>query len=235
MLITILTIFPEIFPGPFGHSLLKKAMGNIWDLKIINIRDFAKDKHKTVDDSPYGGGPGMVMKPDVVDASLRHAVSLYDDLPKILLMTPRGQVFSHALAKSIMQENHSGMIILCGRYEGIDQRVIDLWKKDYGLMEISIGDFVVFGGEVPAMIVVETCMRFVDGIIGNKESIQSESFSVDLLEYPQYTRPVCWKEKDVPSVLLSGDHEAVAKWRLKQAEQVTREVRDDLWKKYSKS
>ncbi len=234
MLITIVTIFPEMFPGGLSYSLLGKSLGKTWDLKTVNIRDFAKDKHNTVDDTPYGGGAGMVMKPDVVHAAMNHALSLYESTPKILFMTPRGRTFSHEIAKNeIMKDNESGIIILCGRYEGIDQRVIDSWKQNHGLLEISIGDFIVFGGELPAMIVVETCLRFVKGIMNNSESTEEESFSLDLLEYPQYTKPAIWMEENVPSVLLSGNHKEIAKWRAKQSEQITRDIRPDLWEKYT--
>lgn len=231
MLISVLTIFPEMFPGPLSQSLAGKALGKSWDIKTINIRDFAKDKHKTVDDTPYGGGAGMVMKPDIIDAALKHALSLYDDQPQILFMTPRGQTFSNSLAKEIMHDTN-GMIILCGRYEGIDQRVIDHWKQHHGMIEISIGDYVLFGGEIPAMVVIDTCLRFIPGIMNNSESVVDESFSNGLLEYPQYTKPATWNDMDVPEVLLSGNHKKIDQWRQAQSEKITMECRPDLWGKY---
>lgn len=231
MLITIVTIFPDMFPGALSQSLLGKSLGKIWDLKTVNIRDFAKDKHKTVDDTPYGGGAGMVMKPDVVDFAMNHALSFYENKPEILFMTPRGEVFSNKIAKSIM-ENRNGMIILCGRYEGIDQRVIDYWKRNHGMREISIGDYILFGGEIPAMVIIDTCLRFIPGIMNNSESTEDESFSNDLLEYPQYTKPSFWKEDRVPDILLSGNHKEIDNWRLNQSKNITKDIRPDLWDRY---
>lgn len=233
MLITILTLFPEMFPGALAHSLPGKALGRLWDLRIINIRDFATDKHKTVDDTPYGGGAGMVMKPDIVDYALQYALSLYDSRPEIIYMTPRGKAFDHAIAKKI-SSNKSGIIFLCGRYEGIDQRVIDYWKLNYQMREISIGDYILFGGELPAMVVVETCLRFNAGIMNNENSIEDESFANGLLEYPQYTRPISWNNITVPDILCSGNHKEIAAWRISQSEQITQSVRPDLWKVYKK-
>ena len=147
-----------MFPGALSHSLLGKALGHLWDLNVINIRDFAIDKHRTVDDTPYGGGAGMVMKPDIVDNALRYALSLYNGVPEIIYMTPRGNIFNHSIAKQI-SANSAGMIFLCGRYEGIDQRVIDYWKLNHNMREISIGDYVLFGGEIPAMVVIEASLK----------------------------------------------------------------------------
>ncbi|MDR1391305.1 MAG: tRNA (guanosine(37)-N1)-methyltransferase TrmD [Holosporales bacterium] len=231
MLITVVTIFPEMFPGPLSHSLIGKGIGRIWNLKIVDIRNFAEDKRNTVDDTPYGGGPGMVMKPDVVHEAMNHALSFYKNKPEIVFMTPRGGVFSNKMAKDF-SKNHEGMIILCGRYEGVDQRVIDYWKKKYEMKEVSIGDYVLFGGEIPAMVVVDTCLRFSSGIMNNIESTVEESFSIDLLEYPQYTKPMTWNGYDVPSVLLSGNHGKIASWKLEQSKQVTRDVRPDLWARF---
>lgn len=231
MLITLVTIFPEMFPGPLVYSLAGKSLGKLWELKTVNIRDFALDKHKKVDDTPYGGGAGMVMKPDVVHNALKQALSFYDTPPEIIFMSPRGSVFSNKTAKKLSQ-NKEGMIILCGRYEGIDQRVIDHWKKYHNLQEISIGDYVLFGGEIPAMVVMESCLRFVPGIMGNAESVNDESFSLDLLEYSQYTKPAIWEEYNVPSVLLSGNHEKIASWRIAQSKQITQEIRPDLWERF---
>ena len=231
MLITVLTLFPEMFPGALQYSLLGKSLGKLWNIKAINIRDFSEDKHHTVDDTPYGGGAGMVMKPDVVNRALEYAIALYDEIPTIVYMTPKGKVFNHQIAQRI-SENASGIVFLCGRYEGIDQRVIDYWKINHNMIEISIGDYVLFGGEIPAMVVIESCMRFQSGIMNNETSVFDESFSNGLLEYPQYTRPETWNEENVPRVLLSGNHKEINKWRLKQAEAITKEIRPDLWKRY---
>ena len=234
MLITIVTIFPEMFPGPLSYSLAGKALGKSWNLKAVNIRDFAKDKHNKVDDTPYGGGAGMVMKPDVVHEAMLHALSFYDNAPEILFMSPRGSVFSNRIAQDLAQ-NKNGMIILCGRYEGIDQRVIDHWKTEHSMKEISVGDYVLFGGEIPAMIVIEASLRFLPGIMGNPESVKNESFAIDLLEYPQYTKPIDWNGYNVPSVLVSGNHAQIDAWRTDQSERITQECRPDLWEKFLKT
>ncbi|MDR0744545.1 MAG: tRNA (guanosine(37)-N1)-methyltransferase TrmD [Holosporales bacterium] len=232
MLVTVVTIFPEMFPGPLAYSLLGRALGKYWALKTINLRDFATDKHKKVDDTPYGGGAGMVMKADVVDEALRNALSFYAKLPKLIFMTPRGIIFSQKLAHNLIAENETGMIILCGRYEGVDQRAIDYWKINYNMLEISIGDYILFGGEIPAMVIIDTCLRLVPGMMNNSESLQQESFSIDLLEYPQYTKPAVWRGENVPPVLLSGNHKEIAMWRTEKSEQITKAVRPDLWAKY---
>ena len=234
MRIDILTLFPEIFPGALSHSLLGKALGRLWDLKVVNIRDFATDKHRTVDDTPYGGGAGMVMKPDVVNNALKYALSGYSGMPEIIHMTPHGKIFNHSIAKQI-SENSAGMIFLCGRYEGIDQRVIDYWKLNYNMREISIGDYVLFGGEIPAMVVIEASLRFSKGVMHNENSVEDESFANGLLEYPQYTRPASWNNMAVPDVLLSGNHEDISTWRTFRSEQITQSVRPDLWETYQKS
>ncbi|MBR1944011.1 MAG: tRNA (guanosine(37)-N1)-methyltransferase TrmD [Alphaproteobacteria bacterium] len=234
MLVTVVTLFPEMFPGPLVYSLLGKKLGTIWDLKTVNIRDFADNIWHKVDDTPYGGGAGMVIKPNIVHDALTYAISMYNDItPTIVYMTPRGKVFNNNVAKGIL--NNNGLIILCGRYEGIDQRVIDFWKTNHNLIEISIGDYVLFGGEIPAMVLIETCLRFIPGIMHNPESVNDESFSIDLLEYSQYTKPAIWYGNSVPSVLLSGNHLEIAKWRTNQAKQITKEVRPDLWEKYLKN
>ncbi len=231
MLITFVTIFPEIFPGPLGCSLLGRSLGKLWNLEVVNMRDFASDKHKTVDDTPYGGGSGMIMKPNVVHESMSYALSLYENKskPHIIFMSPRGNTFNQNIAKELMQENGGrGFIFLCGRYEGIDQRVIDHWIDKYGMIEISIGDFVVFGGEVPAILVTEACLRYLDGVMHNHESVHDESFSGNYLEYSQYTKPSTWNGYDVPSVLLSGNHKEIAKWRRDDSYRITFDRRVDL-------
>ncbi len=225
---SVLTIFPDMFPGPLAQSLSGKALdARIWTLETVDIRDFARDKHASVDDTPFGGGPGMVMRPDVVDAALR---SVLDGRPAIYL-SPRGQPFDQALAKELA--TGAGVVLMAGRYEGIDQRVIDAHSEsqgdEHGLIEVSLGDFVLSGGELPAMAVLDACIRLLPGVAGNAASLVEESFSRGLLEYPQFTRPQTWQGKDVPEVLLSGHHENIRAWRQAQAEELTRQRRPDLW------
>jgi tRNA (guanine37-N1)-methyltransferase len=219
----ILTLFPEMFPGSLAHSLPGKALqAGKWALHTQQIRDYATDKHRTVDDTPYGGGAGMVLKPDVVNAAL-------DDLPegtRKIYLSPRGRVMDQALFHDLAATPR--VALLCGRYEGVDQRVIDAQK----LEEISAGDFVLAGGEVAAMLLIEGVVRLLPGVLGNAETIAEESFAGGLLEYPHYTRPPEWQGRTVPEVLLSGDHEKVKKWRLEQAKQLTQARRPDLWDKY---
>ena len=232
MLITIVTLFPEMFPGPLIYSLPGKQLTKTWNLKIVNIRDFSDNKWNKVDDTPYGGGAGLLMKPNIVHAALTKAISYYSSTkPVILFMSPKGKMFNHNIAQELSIEH--GMIILCGRYEGIDERVIDYWKAQYNMQEVSIGDYVLFGGELAAMVVIESVLRFIPGIMHNNQSVKEESFALDLLEYPQYTKPAIWQGYSVPSVLLSGNHLEIAKWRKKQSEQITQKVRPDLWYKYS--
>lgn len=224
---SVLTLFPEMFPGPLGQSLAGRAMaGGIWSLDAVQIRDFAVDKHRTVDDTPFGGGAGMVLRADIVDAA---CASVADARPKVFL-TPRGRPFTQADARRFSQG--PGIVLLCGRYEGVDQRAID--ARDWE--EISIGDYVLSGGEVAALVLLDACVRLLPGVMGAAESAVEESFSPAhrgaLLEYPHYTRPADWNGVGVPGVLLSGDHGAVAAWRQLQAEKITRERRPDLWARY---
>jgi tRNA (guanine37-N1)-methyltransferase len=230
-LVTVVTIFPDIFPGPLEHGLTGKSLGKSWDLRAVNIRDFAEDKHKKIDDTPYGGGAGMVIRPDVVHKALEHSVRSYEKSPKIIFMTPRGKTLTDRVVRDVASDSDSGMVILCGRYEGVDQRVIDFWKSEHGMIEISIGDYILFGGEVPAIVLIDACLRHIPGIMGNAQSAEDESFSLDLLEYPQYTRPVTWNGIDVPSILLSGDHGKIAGWRAEQSAADTISARPDLWAK----
>lgn len=224
-----LTLFPEMFPGPLGHSLAGKALQNgIWSLEALNIRDFATDKHKTVDDSPYGGGIGMVMKPDVVHNAIEAAKAKLHDAT-LIYTSPRGVPFTQAIAHELAQKQ---LIILCGRFEGVDQRVID----HHRMREISMGDFVLSGGEIAAYAMLDACVRLLPGVIGKEEAVISESFSLGeesarLLEYPHYTRPPLWNGMPVPEVLLSGNHEQINAWRLEQARQQTAARRPDLMKK----
>lgn len=227
---SVVTIFPEMFPGPLAHSLSGKAMdARIWTLETVDIRDFARDKHASVDDTPFGGGPGMVMRPDVVDDALR---SVLDGRPAIFL-SPRGRPFDQALAREMADA--TGVVLLAGRYEGIDQRVIDAHREEHGLTEVSLGDFVLSGGEVAAMTMLDACVRLLPGVAGNAASLDEESFSRGLLEYPQYTRPQGWQGREVPEVLLSGHHEKIRAWRQAQAEELTRQRRPDLWRSREKA
>lgn len=225
---TIVTLFPEMFPGPLAFSLPGKALEDgIWRLDSVQIRDFALDKHKTVDDTPMGGGAGMILKPDVVDAALTAACSLGNQDRRRIYLTPRGKPLNQELIKEYAYES-SGLILLCGRYEGIDQRVVDHWN----LEEVSIGDYVLSGGEIAAHVLLDACVRLIPGVIGKQKSLENESFELGILEYPQYTKPRNWNNKIVPDVLLSGDHQKIAQWRQEQAEMITQERRPDLWQKY---
>lgn len=224
--VTILTLFPEMFPGPLGHSLIGKALENkLWHLNIVNIRDFAEDKHQTVDDTCFGGGPGMVMRPDVVDKALTSVME--KGKARLFHLTPRGQVFKQSLAQE-MALCELPFVFLCGRYEGIDQRVLDAWDAE----DISVGDFILTGGELGAMTILDAVIRLIPGVIGDEASLAEESFSKGLLEYPHYTRPRVWQGHAVPEILLSGHHEQIEKWRRQEAEAITRERRADLWNQY---
>ena len=223
---TVFTLYPDLFPGPFSEGLYGKALDKkIWDLQKVNIRDYARDKHKTVDDTPYGGGSGMLIKPDVIARALDKNTKKGE---KIIFLTPRGKVFNHECAKKFSQEKIIN--IICGHFEGIDQRVID----SRNIEEISIGDFILSGGETASYVFLDAILRLIPGVIGNENSITEESFGNDLLEYPQYTKPQIWEEKSVPDVLLSGDHAKIKDWRLSQSEAITRDRRPDLWQKYNK-
>jgi tRNA (guanine37-N1)-methyltransferase len=220
---TVLTLFPQMFPGPLGHSLPGRALeAGIWSLEAHDIRAHATDRHRTVDDTPFGGGAGMVMRPDIVDAAI---AAVADDRPLICLAA-RGRQLTQDDVRRFAAA--SGVILLCGRYEGIDQRVIDIRAAE----EISIGDYVLAGGELPAMVLLEACARLLPGVMGAAESAAEESFAAGLLEYPHYTRPAEWQGRRVPDVLLSGNHAAIAAWRLQEAERITRERRPDLWARH---
>ena len=222
----VFTLYPDFFPGPLDKGLYGKAMEKkIWDLKTVDIREYASDKHKTVDDTPYGGGSGMLLKPDVVAKSLDANIKNGE---KIFYLSPRGKVFNQNIAKEISKENKVNLI--CGHFEGIDQRVLD----NREIEEISIGDFVLSGGETASYVFLDAILRLIPGVIGNEESKNEESFENGLLEYPQYTKPQVWEEKSVPNVLLSGDHAKIKDWRLTQSKAITRHRRPDLWQKYNK-
>jgi tRNA (guanine37-N1)-methyltransferase len=217
---TVLTLFPEMFPGPLGHALAGRALAQgIWSIDAKNIRDFATDRHRSVDDTPFGGGAGMVFRPDVVDAAL---AAVADGRPMICL-TPRGARLTQEKLKHLAAG--PGVILLCGRYEGIDQRVIESRKME----EISIGDYVLAGGELAALVLLDGAVRLLPGVMGAAASATEESFADALLEYPHYTRPAEWQGRLVPEVLLSGHHAAVAAWRRAESERITRERRPDLW------
>lgn len=224
---TILTLFPEEFPGILGASLPGKALKDgLWSLETLDIRSFARDKHASVDDAPYGGGAGMVMRPDVLDEAIRGAEAKFGSASRKIYLSPRGRVLDQALVKELAAEE--SLLLLCGRYEGVDQRVID----EQGLEEVSLGDFVLAGGEVAAMALIEACVRLLPGVLGNAETTTEESFEAGLLEYPQYTRPAVWKDAAVPEVLISGHHEKVRVWRQEQAEKITQSRRPDLYEQY---
>ena len=222
----IFTLYPEYFPGPFDIGICKKAFEKkLWDLKLINIRDYAEDKHKTVDDTPYGGGVGMLMRPDVVAKSLDTNL---EEKETIYYLTPKGKIFNQNIAQDIVKKNKVN--ILCGHFEGVDQRVLDSRNVE----EISIGDFILSGGEMASFVVLDTVLRLVPGVLGNLNSTKDESFENGLLEYPQYTKPQIWEKLSVPDILLSGDHNKIKSWRLSQSEAITRHRRPDLWQKYKK-
>jgi tRNA (guanine37-N1)-methyltransferase len=220
---TVLTIFPEMFPGPLGQSLAGRALANgLWTLDVANIRDYAKDKHRSVDDEPFGGGAGMVMRPDVLDA----AIAANRGSGPLVYMTPRGRLMDQPLARELAAG--PGVTILCGRFEGVDQRVLDAHEA----VEVSLGDFVLSGGELPALVMLDAAIRLLPGVIGKEESLAEESFEWGLLEYPHFTRPADWQGRAVPEVLLSGHHERIRDWRKRQAEEITRQRRPDLWARY---
>ena len=217
---SVLTLFPEMFPGPLGQSLAGRALQRgLWSLEARDIRAHASDRHGTVDDTPFGGGAGMVMRPDILDAAL---AAVADDRPALCL-TPRGRPLTQGTVRRLA--TGPGVVLLCGRYEGIDQRVIEA----RGLEEISIGDYVLSGGEPAALVLLDACVRLLPGTMGAADSAEEESFSAGLLEYPHYTRPADWQGRRVPDVLLSGHHGEVAAWRRREAERITRERRPDLW------
>jgi tRNA (guanine37-N1)-methyltransferase len=220
---TVLTLFPDMFPGPLAHSLAGKARdAGLWALDTVDIRHFADDKHRTVDDPPFGGGPGMVMRPDVVD----RAIAATKFSGPLLYLSPRGQRLDQARVRELAVG--PGLGLLCGRFEGIDQRVIEA----RAIEEVSLGDFVLSGGEPAAVALIDACVRLLPGVAGDAASLVEESFAAGLLEYPHYTRPQTWQGRAVPPVLLSGHHDEIRRWRLAEAERATRERRADLWTQY---
>ncbi|MEI8394580.1 MAG: tRNA (guanosine(37)-N1)-methyltransferase TrmD [Rhodospirillaceae bacterium] len=235
--VRVLTLFPEMFPGPLGVSLAGKALENgVWALETVDIRGFARDKHRSVDDTPFGGGPGMVMRPDVLEAALVAAAGDPEspERGRVLYLSPRGRVLDRELVRELAAEPR--VTLLCGRYEGVDERVIEAQR----LEEVSLGDFVLSGGEPAALVLIDACVRLLPGVMGNAETAGEESFERGLLEYPHYTRPALWTDgrgqtRAVPEVLLSGHHEKVDAWRLAEAERITRARRPDLWSRYAEA
>src|SRR5437762_1578636 len=220
---TVLTIFPEMLPGPLAYSLAGKALkAGLWQLETVDIRDFAGDKHRSVDDTPFGGGPGMVMRPDVLDAAIAGA----GGLGPLLLLSPRGRPLVQEQVRTLAAG--LGVRLICGRFEGVDERVIEARSVE----EVSLGDFVLSGGEPAAIALIDACVRLLPGVVGSTETLTEESFAEGLLEYPHYTRPQLWQGRAVPEVLVSGDHQKVRVWRRTEAERLTRERRPDLWRHY---
>jgi tRNA (guanine37-N1)-methyltransferase len=220
---SVLTIFPEMFPGPLAFSLAGKALGaGIWSLETQDIREHATDKHRSVDDTPAGGGPGMVMRADVIARALDAAAPAPDTRPR-LLMSARGTPLTQQRAEALARGN--GAVLICGRFEGVDERVIE----SRNIEEISVGDYVLSGGEIAAFVLLDACVRLLPGVMGKQASAEEESFAHGLLEYPQYTRPQLWEGRAIPEILTSGDHAKIAAWRREQAECLTRERRPDLW------
>ena len=223
----VFTLYPEVFPGPLAKGLYGKALSNkLWNLSVINIRDAATDKHKTVDDTPYGGGTGMLLKADILANSLDRKVKKGE---RVFYLSPKGKKFDQKLAQDLSKEKSISLI--CGHFEGVDERVL----TTRNIEEISIGDYVLSGGETAALVVLDSILRLLPGVLGNEKSSIDETFENGLLEYPQYTKPQIWEEKSVPEVLLSGDHAKIKDWRLSQSEAITRVRRPDLWQKYKKN
>ena len=223
----VFTLYPEFFPGPLSKGLYGKALSkNLWNLNIVNIRDAAEDKHKTVDDTPYGGGSGMLLKADVLAKSLDQNKI---EGERVIYLSPKGKKFDQNYAREL--SNEKSVSFICGHFEGVDERVL----STRNIEEISIGDYILSGGETAAFVVIDSILRLLPGVLGNENSRVDESFENGLLEYPQYTKPQIWEEKAVPEVLLSGDHSKIKDWRLSQSEAITRVRRPDLWQKYKKN
>ena len=223
----VFTLYPEVFPGPLSKGLYGKALSkNLWKLNVVNIREAAEDKHKTVDDTPYGGGSGMLLKADVLAKSLDQNKN---EGEKIIYLSPKGKKFDQNYAKELA--NEKSVSFVCGHFEGVDERVL----STRNIEEISIGDYILSGGETAAFVIIDSVLRLLPGVLGNENSKADESFENGLLEYPQYTKPQIWEEKAVPEVLLSGDHSKIKDWRLSQSEAITRDRRPDLWQKYKKN
>ena len=224
---SVLTIFPEMFPGPLDVSIVGKGLETgIWSLETVDIRDFASDKHRSVDDTPAGGGPGMVMRADIVGAAIDKVTAAGEDQRPLYYLSPRGEPMSAQMMHDLAEG--PGVILLCGRFEGVDERVLEARN----VKEVSLGDFVLSGGELAAMALIDASVRLLPGIVGAAASIEEESFEGFLLEYPHYTRPAEWEGRKIPDILLSGHHGRVEAWRKEKAEEITRDRRPDLWEKY---
>ena len=224
--VRVFTLYPELFPGPLDSGLYKKALDKkIWSLEVVNIRDYATDKHKTVDDTPFGGGSGMLIRADVIANALDKNISNKNE--PIIYLSPKGKKFNQIYAKKILDKNIN---IICGHFEGVDERILETRNIE----EISIGDYILSGGEIGAFVIIDAVVRLLSGVIGNPKSLSEESFENHLLEYPQYTKPQKWEGKEVPSLLLTGDHKKIKDSRLTQSEDITRRRRPDLWEKYKK-
>ena len=222
--VKIFTLYPDLYPGPLNTGIYKKAQEKkLWNLKVIDIRDYATDKHRTVDDTPFGGGSGMLLRPDVVASALDQNLNKED---QIIYLSPKGKKLDQTAVKEFSKKKK--LNILCGHFEGIDQRLLETRN----IQEYSIGDFILSGGETASYVFIDSIIRLLPGVLGNENSLKEESFKDDLLEYPQYTKPQNWEGKDTPDVLLSGDHAKIKSWRLSQSEAITRRQRPDLWKKY---
>ena len=222
----VFTLYPEFFPGPLAKGLYGKALSDkLWKLNVVNLRDAATDKHKTVDDTPYGGGTGMLLKPDILAKSIDQRVKKDE---RIFYLSPRGKKFDQKFARDLSKEKSFSLI--CGHFEGVDERVL----STRNIEEVSLGDYVLSGGETAALVVLDSVLRLLPGVLGNDKSASEETFENGLLEYPQYTKPQIWEKKSVPEVLLSGDHAKIKDWRLSQSEAITRVRRPDLWQKYKK-
>jgi len=220
---TVLTIFPEMLPGPLAYSLAGKALkAGLWRLDTVDIRDYARDRHRTVDDAPFGGGPGMVMRPDVLDAAIAGAAGC----GPLIHLSPRGRRLDQERVRELAAG--PGATLICGRFEGIDERVIEA----RAIEEVSLGDFILSGGEPAAIALIDACVRLLPGVVGCPAAMLEESFADDLLEYPHYTRPQCWQGRSVPEILVSGDHQRIRDWRRAAAERLTRERRPDLWARH---
>jgi tRNA (guanine37-N1)-methyltransferase len=216
-----------MFPGPLGFSLAGKALeSGVWALETVDIRDFASDKHRSVDDTPFGGGPGMVMRPDVVDAAIAAALADRPEAGPVIYLSPRGRLLTQRVVRELAAR--PAITLLCGRYEGVDERVLEA----HGADEISLGDFILSGGEPAAIALIDAVVRLLPGVVGAPAGLDDESFERGLLEYPHYTRPAEWQGRKVPEVLISGHHERIAAWRLRQSEEATRARRPDLWARY---
>ena len=225
----IITLFPEMFPGPLEYSIIGKALKEkIWSLKLVNLQNFSKEGPKYIDDKPYGGGPGMIIKSEIVHKALTKITKKIKNNYSLVYLTPKGNKLNQKKIKQFIKKDN--LILVCGKYEGIDQRVIDTWKME----EISTGDYISSGGEIPAMILIDSCVRLLPNVLGSKNSLKSETFENNLLEYPQYTKPRHWLGRKVPEVLLSGDHKKIEEWKKKESIRITKIKRPDLFKKVIK-